>query len=53
MKHVLDCRVVPVAMERAIREIISPVVDRSVTIACTTTRELVMKVSSISFYLGV
>lgn len=31
-------------MERAIREIISPVVDRSVTIACMTTRELVVKV---------
>ncbi|KAG0625420.1 hypothetical protein M758_2G053600 [Ceratodon purpureus] len=30
-------------MERAIREIISPVVDRSVTIACLTTRELVVK----------
>ncbi|BBN05282.1 CCR4-NOT transcription complex subunit 1 [Marchantia polymorpha subsp. ruderalis] len=36
-------RIVPVAMERAIREIISPVVDRSVTIACMTTRELVIK----------
>ncbi|CAM6118665.1 unnamed protein product [Calypogeia fissa] len=36
-------RIVPVAMERAIREIISPVVDRSVTIACMTTRELVLK----------
>ncbi|KAI5070413.1 hypothetical protein GOP47_0014756 [Adiantum capillus-veneris] len=36
-------RIVPTAMERAIREIISPVVDRSVTIACMTTRELVTK----------
>lgn len=36
-------RFVPLAMERAIREIISPVVDRSVTIACMTTRELVVK----------
>eukprot|EP00250_Pteridium_aquilinum_P021342 c25093_g1_i1 orf=270-7661(-) len=36
-------RIVPAAMERAIREIISPVVDRSVTIACMTTRELVTK----------
>ncbi|CAK9208187.1 unnamed protein product [Sphagnum jensenii] len=36
-------RIVPLAMERAIREIITPVVDRSVTIACMTTRELVMK----------
>uniref|UniRef100_A0A7I4E1I6 CCR4-Not complex component Not1 C-terminal domain-containing protein n=1 Tax=Physcomitrium patens TaxID=3218 RepID=A0A7I4E1I6_PHYPA len=42
-QHLQLARVVPVAMERAIREIISPVVDRSVTIACTTTRELVMK----------
>ncbi|KAJ7514921.1 hypothetical protein O6H91_23G065800 [Diphasiastrum complanatum] len=36
-------RILPLAMERAIREIISPVVDRSVTIACMTTRELVIK----------
>ena len=30
-------RLVPVAIDRAIREIISPVVERSVTIACITT----------------
>jgi CCR4-NOT transcription complex subunit 1 len=36
-------RLVPVAIDRAIREIISPVVERSVTIACITTRELIMK----------
>jgi CCR4-NOT transcription complex subunit 1 len=36
-------RCVPVAVDRAIREIISPVVERSVTIACITTRELVLK----------
>lgn len=36
-------RVVSLAMERAIVEIITPVVDRSVTIACMTTRELVLK----------
>lgn len=36
-------RVVSMAMERAIVEIITPVVDRSVTIACMTTRELVLK----------
>lgn len=30
-------------MDRAIREIIQPVVERSVTIACITTRELVTK----------
>ena len=34
-------RLVPNAMEAAIREIIQPVVERSVTIACVTTRELV------------
>lgn len=31
-------RLVPVAVDRAIVEIISPVVDRSVTIACMTTQ---------------
>lgn len=36
-------RLVPVAVDRAIREVISPVVERSVTIACMTTRELVLK----------
>jgi hypothetical protein len=36
-------RLVATAVDRAIREIISPVVDRSVTIACVTTRELIMK----------
>ena len=36
-------RTVPTAIDRAIREIISPVVERSVTIACVTTRELIMK----------
>ncbi|KAG0608479.1 hypothetical protein M758_8G108900 [Ceratodon purpureus] len=36
-------RIVPLAMDRAIREIITPVVERSVTIACMTTRELVLK----------
>eukprot|EP00742_Colponemidia_sp_Colp-10_P004133 GILJ01004411.1.p1 GENE.GILJ01004411.1~~GILJ01004411.1.p1 ORF type:complete len:2283 (+),score=370.59 GILJ01004411.1:173-7021(+) len=35
--------IVPLAVDRAIREIISPVVERSVTIACITTRELVLK----------
>lgn len=37
-------RNVPMAMERAIVEIITPVVERSVTIACYTTFELVQKV---------
>ena len=36
-------RVVPVAVDRAISEIITPVVERSVTIACMTTQELIMK----------
>ncbi|KAL3934597.1 MAG: hypothetical protein SGBAC_009717 [Bacillariaceae sp.] len=36
-------RSVPVAVDRAIREIIQPVVERSVTIACITTKEIVTK----------
>mmetsp|Transcript_518 Transcript_518/g.1826 ORF Transcript_518/g.1826 Transcript_518/m.1826 type:complete len:2264 (-) Transcript_518:4073-10864(-) len=36
-------RLVPVALDRAVREIISPVVERSVTIACMTSRELISK----------
>ena len=36
-------RVVPVAIDRAIRDIITPVVERSVTISCVTTRELMLK----------
>jgi CCR4-NOT transcription complex subunit 1 len=36
-------RVVPVAVDRAIRDIIQPVVERSVTIGVMTTRELVIK----------
>ena len=36
-------RSVPVAVDRAIREIIQPVVERSVTIACITTKEIVAK----------
>ncbi|XP_020519676.1 CCR4-NOT transcription complex subunit 1 isoform X1 [Amborella trichopoda] len=36
-------RIVPVALEQAVRDITSPVVERSVTIACMTTRELVLK----------
>ena len=36
-------RWVPVAVDRAIREIIQPVVERSVTIACITTKEIVTK----------
>lgn len=36
-------RSVPVAVDRAIREIIQPVVERSVNIACITTKEIVVK----------
>ena len=36
-------RWVPLAVDRAIREIIQPVVERSVTIACITTKEVVLK----------
>jgi len=36
-------RNVPIAVDRAIREIIQPVVERSVTIACITTKEIVVK----------
>ena len=38
-------RLIPPALEQSIREISAPVVDRSVTIACMTTKELVTKVS--------
>eukprot|EP00602_Paraphysomonas_sp_CaronLab_P009030 CAMPEP_0185024952 /NCGR_PEP_ID=MMETSP1103-20130426/8098_1 /TAXON_ID=36769 /ORGANISM="Paraphysomonas bandaiensis, Strain Caron Lab Isolate" /LENGTH=2202 /DNA_ID=CAMNT_0027558051 /DNA_START=281 /DNA_END=6889 /DNA_ORIENTATION=- len=36
-------RIVPLAVDRAIREIIQPVVERSVTIACVTTQQLIQK----------
>jgi CCR4-NOT transcription complex subunit 1 len=36
-------RFVPIAVDRAIREIIQPVVERSVNIACITTKEIVTK----------
>jgi CCR4-NOT transcription complex subunit 1 len=36
-------RAVPIAVDRAIREIIQPVVERSVTIACITTKEIITK----------
>lgn len=42
LKQVLKS-VVPIAVDRAIREIIQPVVERSVTIACITSKELVQK----------
>ena len=37
-------RVVPLAMDRAIKEIVAGIVQRSVCIACQTTKELVLKV---------
>ena len=37
-------RMVPVAVDRAVADIITPVVERSVTIACMTTQELILKV---------
>ncbi|KAG6496974.1 hypothetical protein ZIOFF_044857 [Zingiber officinale] len=36
-------RIIQVAMDKAIREIVSPVIQRSVTIASRTTKELVLK----------
>ncbi|XP_059666940.1 uncharacterized protein LOC132312554 isoform X2 [Cornus florida] len=36
-------RIVPLAMERAVKEVMSPIVQRSVTIAIQTTKELVLK----------
>lgn len=38
------CRVVPIVMDRAIKEIVSGIVQRSVSIATQTTKELVLKV---------
>ena len=36
-------RLLPVALTAAVREIVTPVVERSVTIACMTARELALK----------
>ena len=38
-------RLVPMAVDQAIVEIITPVVERSVTVACMTAQELIVKVS--------
>ncbi|CAE7460335.1 CNOT1, partial [Symbiodinium microadriaticum] len=43
MSHQVLRRIVPLAVDRAIREIIQPVVERSVTIACVTTQQLILK----------
>lgn len=37
-------RIVPTAVDRAVAEIIGPVVDRSVGIACVSTESLVLRV---------
>jgi CCR4-NOT transcription complex subunit 1 len=37
-----------VALDKAIKEIILPVIERSVTVASKTTKELVLKVSSLT-----
>lgn len=39
-------RLVPMAVDQAIVEIITPVVERSVTIACMTAQELIVKVQA-------
>lgn len=41
----MKIRAVPIAMDRAIKEIVSGIVQRSVSIATQTTKELVLKVS--------
>ncbi|KAF5731634.1 Ccr4-not transcription complex putative isoform 1 [Tripterygium wilfordii] len=41
--HLHFQRVVPIAMDRAIKEIVSSIVQRSVSIATQTTKELVLK----------
>ena len=38
-------RIMDVALDKAIKEIIGPVIQRSVTIASRTTKELILKVS--------
>lgn len=38
------CSVLPIAMDRAIKEIVTSIVHRSVSIATQTTKELVLKV---------
>lgn len=37
-------RILPMAVERAIFDLINPVVERAVTISCMTTMELIKKV---------
>lgn len=42
------CRIIQMSLDKAIREIVSPVIQRSVTIASRTTKEMVLKVLVIS-----
>lgn len=37
-------RLIEAAMDKSVKEIISPVIQRSVTIASRTTKELILKV---------
>ena len=43
-------RLVPMAVDQAIVEIITPVVERSATIACMTAQELIVKVSQANLH---
>lgn len=40
------CRIMDMALDKAIKEIIGPVIQRSVTIASRTTKELILKVTT-------
>ena len=44
-------RLVPMAVDQAIVEIITPVVERSATIACMTAQELIVKVTQAALEL--
>ena len=44
-------RLVPMEVDQAIVEIITPVVERSATIACMTAQELIVKVSQAALQL--
>lgn len=52
-EHLNLKRMVPVAVDRAVADIITPVVERSVTIACMTTQELILKVVYIGIWLPI
>ena len=44
-------RIMDVALDKAIKEIIGPVIQRSVTIASRTTKELILKVTYCNIYV--